>query len=496
MADLRAGRMMALFEGRASRVIDLFAGPGGWDVGARCLGIDPLGIEWDEAACATRKAAGLRTMRADVAALTPHATMREHFPIGRVPSTVGAMAAPDEPHGALDGLIASPPCQSFSMAGKRGGKQDAQHVIACVHDLAAGHDTRAEHRAKCVDERSMLVVEPVRWVRDLRPRWVALEQVPPVLSLWSLFAQILAGWGYRTWTGILSAERYGVPQTRKRAILMASLDFQPEPPTPTHQAYVPGEPQRHEVTMFGEVLPWVSMAQALGWEEGPSPSPSPSLTGGGGSTGGVEVFAGKAARERVKRGLRAGTNAEDQPAPTLRFSERLNDVSWVLRANAQENAAVRREDEPAPTITGGHDTGDRVWQPTHYDRRQVGGDGTPIEPLPVTVPAPTYERPIAAPAPTVDAKVGGAWKVAPEGEHRDPPQTWKRPELRTEGGDGSSAVRVSVQEAAILQSFPPDYPWQGSRTKQFEQIGNAVPPLLAQAVLRQLVDAQEVRDVA
>lgn len=52
-------------------VIDLFAGPGGWDVAAAELGIHPLGIEHDDAACATRKAAGLRTLQADVAALDP-----------------------------------------------------------------------------------------------------------------------------------------------------------------------------------------------------------------------------------------------------------------------------------------------------------------------------------------------------------------------------------------------------------------------------------------
>ena len=47
-------------------VIDLFAGPGGWDIGARALGVDTIGIEHDAAACATRSAAQHATIRADV----------------------------------------------------------------------------------------------------------------------------------------------------------------------------------------------------------------------------------------------------------------------------------------------------------------------------------------------------------------------------------------------------------------------------------------------
>ena len=48
-------------------VVDPFAGPGGWSWAARQLGIDDVGIELDAAACATRAAAGLKTIRADVA---------------------------------------------------------------------------------------------------------------------------------------------------------------------------------------------------------------------------------------------------------------------------------------------------------------------------------------------------------------------------------------------------------------------------------------------
>lgn len=48
---------------------------------------------------------------------------------------------------------------------------------------------------------------------------------------------------------------------------------------------------------------------------------------------------------------------------------------------------------------------------------------------------------------------------------------------------------ISLREAARLQSFPDWYEFGNSMNAGFRQIGNAVPPLLAQAVAEELLSA-------
>jgi len=366
-------------------ILDLFAGPGGWDEGLRMLGrTDVVGIEWDHAACQTAVAAGHARIRADVATY------------------------PTEPFaGKVEGLIASPPCQAWSMAGKRKGEQDRANCHRLADRMAAGDDTTGWTTWE--DERSPLVCQPIRWVRDLRPEWVALEEVPAVASLWEHFARVLRGWGYSVWTGDLNAADYGVPQTRTRRILIARRDGHAYPPAPTHaQNPEPG------ADLFGdELTPWVTMAQALGW--GFDNEPSATVSGGGGDTGGPEPFANAGYRRRLSTYVLTSVNGRQQ-TPGFDAAER-----------------------PARTVTG-HDLGKHGW---FYDR-------------PATTVVGSYCPDVISPP---------GYRVAESRQN-------------AEGG-----VRVTVAEGGVLQSFPADYPWQGSRTKQYQQVGNAVPPLLAAHVL-------------
>jgi DNA (cytosine-5)-methyltransferase 1 len=98
----------------------------------------------------------------------------------------------------IDFLIGGPPCQPFSIVGKRRGAED---------------------------ERAGLLAHFVRLVRETSPKAFLLENVPNLASIGGgeVFAQILEQFddlGYSVRFEVLSAANYGVPQGRKRLIVI------------------------------------------------------------------------------------------------------------------------------------------------------------------------------------------------------------------------------------------------------------------------------------
>jgi DNA (cytosine-5)-methyltransferase 1 len=220
--------------------VDLFAGPGGLDVAAHWLGLDVDGIEWDANACATRQEAGLRTWQGDV---------RDYNPSNFKTATV---------------LAGGPPCQTYTVAGDGAGRRALEQVLKFVKRMAAGEDVK-EDLVHLKDERTGLVLEPLRWALDAFKNGhpyeaIVLEQVPAVLPVWYAVREALEGIGYKADCGILHTEMFGVPQTRRRAILIARRDRKPSLPTPTHRLYRKGVPPSQGDP---SLLPWATMGEAV-----------------------------------------------------------------------------------------------------------------------------------------------------------------------------------------------------------------------------------------
>jgi DNA (cytosine-5)-methyltransferase 1 len=166
--------------------------------GSVCSGIEAASVAWEPM--------GWRAAFLSEIEPFPRAILEHHYP--DVPLRGDFREIQGADHEAIDLLVGGTPCQSFSLAGLRGGLGD---------------------------DRGNLALEYLRLVDRLRPRWWVWENVPGVLSsgrgrdfgaFLGALGELGYGWAYR----VLDAQfvRVGrwpraVPQRRRRVFVVGCL---------------------------------------------------------------------------------------------------------------------------------------------------------------------------------------------------------------------------------------------------------------------------------
>lgn len=172
--------------GKEYTFIDLFSGCGGLSLGFEMEGYHSiLAIDnWQDALDTyMHNRPDARTLCEDIASINLH-ELKEKYGISKV-----------------DVIIGGPPCQGFSLAGKR--------IIE--------------------DKRNTLYKSFVKFVQSFQPKAFVMENVPNILSMGNGLVResILKDFcdlGYHVTYKVLLASDYGVPQNRKRAVFVGMLN--------------------------------------------------------------------------------------------------------------------------------------------------------------------------------------------------------------------------------------------------------------------------------
>lgn len=158
--------------------------------------------------------------------------------------------------GDLDCMIGGPPCQGFSQL-RRAEQREKGKIVKF-----SGYSQLAN------DPRNDLVLRYLEVAEALQPKFLVIENVPQMLNhgfdgrlgkLSELVIQMLErDLGYKVEVAIVNSADYGVPQLRERAIFIASSVGSASFPTPTH-----ADPSKSKLIVDGR-KPWVTVAEAIG----------------------------------------------------------------------------------------------------------------------------------------------------------------------------------------------------------------------------------------
>lgn len=456
---MRAGR-------RRLTCLDLFAGAGGFSLGAEAAGFLVLGaVELDNVAARTlrlnfgeRPLDRLGAADGDIAKLTPGLVTQMQRQAGI---------------GELDLLVACPPCQGYSRVGR--GKLDSLAEVDKAH---------------VSDSRNFLYHHAIRLLEKLRPRAFAFENVTGILhhgrrNVAEEVCRAVSAAGYSAKCAILNCAWYGVPQTRERVVILGFReDLGVEPKFPL---------RRHEVSLsrghlsVAELSPktWADSTCFVSWREIPvATDASPARTVG-------EALADLPPFTAHLAALASGTrirSRRDFFGPVPYRGAPPNDYCRLMRhwgarlvSDAVRDHFCRwtprdfetfRRMPPGARYPQAHALAEQRYceAGAHFVETGVGTMPTKAEFVP-PYPLDCFEdkwRKLIADQP--------AWTITAHLAQ----DTYSHIHF-----DSGQARAITPREAARLQSFPDAYQFAGNTGDMFRQIGNAVPPLLARAICNQ-----------
>lgn len=477
-------KIARLRSGRPLRVLDLFAGCGGFSLGFQAAGCKiSAAVEFDADAARSHGAnfhpGDARHSIARDITTTPASALTASLGLG------------DASH-AFDILIGGPPCQAFARVGRSKLREVAEHPEAFRHD-----------------PRARLYIEYMQYVADCMPLAVVIENVPDMLNhaghnLADEISEVLTGKGYSCGYTLLNAAYYGVPQMRERMFLIAihnSLTADISFPEPSHWIDLPpGYEGARSVAL--KLLNGMQLFRPNPWYIQP-PVAAPDLPAAITTRQAIEDLPAIDARAQLREGtLRRGARRFDQA------------VSYASAGVTAYGTMMRTW----PGFAGAADLKDHVirYLPRDYElfARLSPGDQYPqavkkaeemfrerLELLKAQGKAPAagteaWEKLRASIVPPYDpGKFPNKWRKM----EADAPSRTLLAHLGKDGYshihyDSAQARTISVREAARLQSFPDGFVFSGTMNPAFKQIGNAVPPLLAKAVARS-VQAQIIAGI-
>lgn len=379
--------------------------------GSVCSGIEAASVAWEP----------LGWQPAWFAEIDRFASAVLKYRYPRVPN-LGDFTKIGREHGPIDVLVGGTPCQSFSVAGERGG---------------------------LADPRGNLAIEFVGLAGRLRPRWVIWENVPGVLSSgggrdFSAFVTALAECGYGWAYAVLDAQNFGVPQRRRRVFLVG------------HSG---GKWQRAASVLFDRHSLQGNPKKSRAARQDVAGTLGSRTTGGGGydptdyeRNGGYDVTAAP----DVAYAVNGSSQRLDGPVETL--------VAFDLNSiTSSENHSQPQPGDPYHTLASTHHPPVLAFYGQGGTRDISASEGTSPA-LKVGGPHGGGQVVVA-----FDWQSGGDQRLHISAEHTSALQANQTPAIVY--GDKTTVVRrITPREAERLQGFPDDWtlvPYGANHAKDF-----------------------------